>query len=87
MENDEKLLKYKQKFKRNLLVGLLSCAFMTWLLYSFICLFAESYGGSSSFNSDHIIVLAGLYTGLYVTYVIGECIIYLVKVSWYKRKK
>ena len=86
MEKEEKILKCKQKFKKNLLVGILTCALATWLLYSLLCLLARSDGGSSSFNSNHIIVLAGLYTGLYGTYVIGEWIIYLVKVWWYKRK-
>lgn len=86
IKKEEKILKCKQKIKRNLLVGILVCAFITWLLYSLLCLIARSYGASSPFNSNHIIILAGLFTGLYGTYVIGECTIYLIKVWWYKRK-
>ena len=86
MEKEEELLKCKQKFKRNLLVGILASAFITWLLYSLFCLLAGTDGGSSSFNSNHITILAGLFVGVYGTYVIGEYIIYLIKICWYKRK-
>ena len=85
--NEEKILKCKQKFKKSLISGIFVCAFGTWLFYSLICLIARTDGGTVTFNSNHIIILSGLYFGLYGTYVIEAYVIYLIKVKWYKRKK
>ena len=87
MEKEEKLNKCKKTLKRNLLLGIIASAFITWLLYSLICLLARTDGGTSSFNSNHIIIIAGIFIGVYGTYAIGDYIIYLIKVWYYKGKE
>ena len=87
MDKETKIKNLNKKYIKKIIIGLIPSVILTLLVYKIFSGISESGGNVVSFNYDHLIAIAGIFTGVYGTFFIVVSVHYLIKRLIYSVKK
>ena len=87
MDKETKIRELNKKYIKKIIIGLIPSAILTLLAYKIFSGISESGGNVASFNYNHLIAIAGIFTGVYGTFFIVVSVHYLIKRLIYSAKE